>query len=856
MMRWAGALLDAYSDWKAVAMYEQHPIQPSDLADELMQEKEIKKARFLTEIRAGITTFFTMAYIISVNAAVLTDSGASCVCNDSKDPTCTNDPAYNQCLLEVNRDLVTATAAIAALTSCLFGFLTNMPVAFAPGMGLNAYFAYQVVGFHGTGPVSYGVALAAVFIEGWIFLLLSLLGMRQWLVKLIPTSIKLASGAGIGLLLSLIGLSGSAGIGAVSASSNDPLALAGCPAEYMDEFGECTSHQMRSPTMWLGIFGGGILTAYLMSFRVKSAFIIGILLVSIISWPRDTAVTYFPHTANGDSMFDFFKQVACFRPIQHTLNAIDWQVLQAPGQFVLALFTFLYVDILDCTGTLYSMARFCGVVDPDSGDFPRSTLAYCTDAFSISIGSLFGTSSVTAFIESGAGIAEGGKTGLTSITTGLCFFIAVFFAPIFASIPPYATGCTLVLVGCMMAKQIGAINWRYVGDAVPAFVTLIFMPFSYSIAYGLIAGLMTYIALNTLIHLTKLVSGGRLIPFDEDYRDYWTYKPGGNPPWFIRLIQDRSILPRRELKEASLHSQFAEEPIKNAGGEFSGTSHEQWTHEKEFGRSHVETRQLSELASLRNLRNGSYKITNGTWPADPAYYDGRFSNGPVWVENVASNLSIPLYDRAVGGATTSNQLVQGFTGPNSSVPVPSIADQVDAFLADKNHAGLSSALVVVLGGLNDIFFNATIEASQSIEAIFASINRLRGATSFLTLNYYNASRIPYDHYTSPLNRAQLSHYSASLGALLSTISSLESHIAYVDLTPLFADFDYYGDPTNYGFNEYAAYYSCLTGAYGETPQRTLCKEEDKAVFWDEYHPTAHVHRLIAEEALAAINKVF
>lgn len=128
------------------------------------------------------------------------------------------------------------------------------------------------------------------------------------------------------------------------------------------------------------------------------------------------------------------------------LNVIDWQIMKAPSQFLLALFTFLYVDIIDCTATLYSMARFSGVVDIQSGDFPRSTLAYCTDAICISIGALFGCSPVTAFIESGAGIAEGGKTGLTAITVGICFFISLFFAPIFASIPPWATGCTLVLV--------------------------------------------------------------------------------------------------------------------------------------------------------------------------------------------------------------------------------------------------------------------------------------------------------------------------------------------------------------------------------------------------------------------------
>jgi xanthine/uracil/vitamin C permease (AzgA family) len=160
---------------------------------------------------------------------------------------------------------------------------------------------------------------------------------------------------------------------------------------------------------------------------------------------RNTSFTYFPHTQIGDDRFNFFKKVAEFHPIR-TLNVLDWNIAANGSHFVLALFTFLYVDIIDCTATLYSMARFSGVVDPDTGDFPRSTVAYCTDAFCISIGALMGCSPVTAFIESGAGIAEGGKTGLTAITCGLCFFISMFFAPIFASIPPWATGSTLVLV--------------------------------------------------------------------------------------------------------------------------------------------------------------------------------------------------------------------------------------------------------------------------------------------------------------------------------------------------------------------------------------------------------------------------
>jgi AGZA family xanthine/uracil permease-like MFS transporter len=161
---------------------------------------------------------------------------------------------------------------------------------------------------------------------------------------------------------------------------------------------------------------------------------------------RTTSFTYFPYTAEGQTRFDYFKKVVAFHPIQSTLAAQDWNISAAGSHFALALFTFLYVDIIDCTATLYSMARFSGVVDPETGDFPRSTLAYCTDAVMISIGSLFGVSPITSFIESGAGIAEGGKTGLTAITTGVCFLISLFFAPVFASIPPWATGCTLILV--------------------------------------------------------------------------------------------------------------------------------------------------------------------------------------------------------------------------------------------------------------------------------------------------------------------------------------------------------------------------------------------------------------------------
>jgi AGZA family xanthine/uracil permease-like MFS transporter len=202
---------------------------------------------------------------------------------------------------------------------------------------------------------------------------------------------------------------------------------------------------------------------------------------------------------------------------------------------------FLYVDILDCTGTMYSMARYAGAIDEETQDFEGSAVAYLIDAFGVTIGSLFGCPPVTAFVESGAGISEGGATGLTSITTGLCFFIAIFFAPIFASIPPWATGCTLIIVGSMMAKAAAEINWSYMGDAIPAFLTITMMPFTYSIADGLIAGIVSYIFINTTIWLIEKASGGRIKPADKHLKDPWTYKlPGGIlPPWVNRAAHGK-----------------------------------------------------------------------------------------------------------------------------------------------------------------------------------------------------------------------------------------------------------------------------------------------------------------------------
>lgn len=500
--------------------------------------KERKGSFFLTEIRAGVAAFFAMAYILAVNASILSDSGGTCVCEHSlDDPYCNMDNAYLLCVAEVKRDLVTATAAISAIASFCMGLFANLPVSLAPGMGLNAYFSYNVVGVHGSGNTPYRVALTAIFVEGFIFFALALFGLRQWLARAIPRSIKLATSVGIGLFLTIIGFTYSEGLGILQGAQATPLVLAGCPESGFGVDGLCTeATKMRNPAMWVGIFAGGVLTVILMMYRVKAALIAGIALVSIISWPRTTALTYFPYTPVGNDAFDFFRKVVDFHQISRTLAVQQWDISQHGAQFGLALITFLYVDILDTTGTLYAMARLADVVDPETGDFEGSTAAYMIDALSISIGSLFGCSPVTAFVESGAGIAEGGRTGLTAMTTGLCFFISVFFAPIFASIPPWATGSVLILVGSMMMPAAADINWRYVGDAVPAFVTIVVMPFTYSIAYGLIAGIILYIILNTIPWLIEHATGGRLRPHDKHLKDPWTWRVAGGalPPWMRR----------------------------------------------------------------------------------------------------------------------------------------------------------------------------------------------------------------------------------------------------------------------------------------------------------------------------------
>lgn len=510
---------------------------------------ERKGSRFSVELRAGCVTFAAIAYIISVNAHILKSSGGMCECSSNDRQVCDNEPAYQSCLDDLHRGYVVATAAAGCLSSALMGLLANMPLGLAPGLGANAYFAFTVVG---SGMVSYGDALAVVWLEGWIFLALSIFGVRQWLARVLPNSLKLSTGAGIGLYLAFIGL-GSGGLDIIGPDLSNIVGFAGCLDQYKDENGICQSHVLQDHRVWVGIFLGGVLTAFLLLYRVRGAFIIGILLVSASSWPRGSSVTQFPHTAEGDEGWNFFKQVATWHNIDPVgPKNINWNGYNT-GKAWLALISFLYIDLLDTTGTLYAMAMQAGLVDERTGDFEGSSTAYIADALSISAGSLLGCSPCTAFVESVSGIVEGGRTGITALVISFWFFMSLFFAPIFASFPSWATGSVLVIVGSMMMHSVADINWSYLGDSIPAFLTIMGIPFFFNIAYGLIAGILSYALLNVVPWILLKASGGRLKPAGWDTeREPWGAAPSRviisnldtrKLNWFQKFALRSSIFP-------------------------------------------------------------------------------------------------------------------------------------------------------------------------------------------------------------------------------------------------------------------------------------------------------------------------
>jgi AGZA family xanthine/uracil permease-like MFS transporter len=396
-----------------------------------------------TEVEAGLTTFLTMAYILAVNPQILGEAG-----------------------VPVSGALF-ATAASAALGSILMGLLANYPFALAPGMGLNAYFTYSVV--LGMG-VPWQTALGAVFLSGVAFILLTLGRVRELVIRAIPLGLKLAVGAGIGLFIAFIGFR-SAGVVAAS------------PATFVT-LGDVTA----VPTLLA--LGGLVLTTALMARGWKSAIIVGIVATA--------AGAYLAGVARPP------ERLFALPDVGSTFLALDVGAALGMGLFQV-VFVFLFVDLFDSVGTLVGLGRQAGYLTP-RGDLPRAQRALMADAVATTAGAVLGTSTVTAYIESATGVAEGGRTGLTAVTVGLLFAAAVFLSPLAAAVPAVATAPALIIVGSLMLRAALGVEWEDATEAVPAFVTLAGMPLTYSIANGLALGFVAYPLVKVLAGRAREVS--------------------------------------------------------------------------------------------------------------------------------------------------------------------------------------------------------------------------------------------------------------------------------------------------------------------------------------------------------------
>ncbi|KAJ8771252.1 hypothetical protein K2173_026429 [Erythroxylum novogranatense] len=472
---------------------------------------EARKSSFTKELRAGTATFLTMAYIIAVNATILADTGGTCsiadcsvaVVNQTAAPDCIFKPndGYQNCLQKTKSDLIVGTVLSSMIGSFAMGILANLPLGLAPGMGANAYLAYNMVGFHGSGPISYQTAMAVVLVEGCAFLVIAALGLRAKLARLIPSAVRLSCAAGLGLFIAFVGLQVHQGVGLVGPDQSTLVTLTACRSTN-PVTGECIDGKMQSPTFWLGSVGF-LITCFGLMKEIKGSMIYGIIFTTLISWIRGTAVTYFPYTPLGEKSYNYFKQVVDFHKMQSTVGAISFAEFNRSEVWV-ALVTMLYVDVLATTGTTYTLAELGGFVD-ENGDFEGQYLAYMVDAGSTIAGSALGVSPIASFVESSAGIREGGRTGLTAVIVGVYFSLSLFFTPLFTSVPPWAVGPSLVVVGIMMMKVIKDINWENMKEAAPAFMTMLLMPLTYSIANGIIGGIGIYVALGLYDNIGRMV---------------------------------------------------------------------------------------------------------------------------------------------------------------------------------------------------------------------------------------------------------------------------------------------------------------------------------------------------------------
>jgi AGZA family xanthine/uracil permease-like MFS transporter len=399
---------------------------------------------FNRELVAGLTTFLTMAYILAVNPNMLSNTGM---------------PAGG---------VFTATALASAIATLVMAFAANLPVALAPGMGLNAFFTFSVVITSG---YSWQLALTAVFLEGILFIILSLVNVRELIIKAIPGNLKKAVAVGIGLFIALIGFENS---GIIIGNESTLVGLG----------------NITGGSALLAVIGL-VITIVLYANKIPGSILLGIILTTIVGIPME--ITRIPEGFRIFSMpaaplfarFEF-SQVLTFK-------------------FFTVFFTFLFVDIFDTVGTLVGVTTQAGLINKN-GEIPRVKQALLADAVGTVAGAVLGTSTITSYVESTAGVAAGGRTGLASVFTGLLFLAALFLSPLFLMVPGAATAPALIVVGFLMMQAVTDIDFRDPTEGIPAFLAIVMMPFAYSIAEGIVYGLLSYVVLKALTLKFKDIS--------------------------------------------------------------------------------------------------------------------------------------------------------------------------------------------------------------------------------------------------------------------------------------------------------------------------------------------------------------
>lgn len=407
-----------------------------------------KETTVRTEIMAGITTFLTMAYILAVNPNILGETGMD------------------------KGALFTTTVLMSALPTIFMALYAKLPLALAPGMGLNAFFAYTVCLIMG---YSWQFALTAVFLEGLAFILLTITNLREKIVEVIPPALKTAISAGIGLYIAFIGLKNAEVI------VDNPATLV-------------SLGKLTSGSGLLGVIGIG-LTSILLVRNVKGALLIGILATTLIGIPMGIT--------NIDGIFSIPPSI---EPI---FMKFEWNNIFT-AEMATIVFTLLFVDLFDCIGTVIGVTTRANMIG-DDGKIPNLKKVFMVDSLSTAAGAAMGTSTVAVYVESAAGVNEGGRSGLTAFTTGICFLLALFFAPFFLAIPAAATAPVLVLVGLMMMSNIGKIDFFDYKESIPAFICMIFMPLAYSISDGILLGHLSYVIVNLLSGNRKNLTTGMYV---------------------------------------------------------------------------------------------------------------------------------------------------------------------------------------------------------------------------------------------------------------------------------------------------------------------------------------------------------